>query len=57
MIIYDFHIDTLDSDHFQTSDKMLTLLKKFWNFSKNYGDYIATPPHRREKWLQVHRQK
>ncbi|MEB3282750.1 MAG: hypothetical protein VKK42_27910 [Lyngbya sp.] len=57
MIIYDFHIDSLDSEHFKTSEKMLNLIQKFWKFSKNYGDFIATPLNRREKGLQVHRQK
>ena len=57
MIIYGFHIDGPDAEPVQTSEKMLNLIRTFWKFSSDYGNFIATPPQHREKWLQVRRQK
>lgn len=43
MLIYDFQLNTQDSNSISPLKKMLHLIEKFWKFSKNYGEFIATP--------------
>ncbi|WP_161809805.1 hypothetical protein [Lyngbya aestuarii] len=49
MLIYDFHLDTLNSKHLNSFNHTLNLIKKFWKFSNYYGNFIATSPDHRQK--------
>ncbi len=50
MLIYDVQLNTQDSKSIPPLKKIFYLIEKFWKFSKNYGDFIATPLQYRQNW-------
>jgi hypothetical protein len=47
-------INTQDLSHLELKTYMFNWLKKFWQFSNFYGDYVSTPPSERGKFLKKH---
>jgi hypothetical protein len=55
MIWLNMKVSTEDLSHLEIKTYLGIVIRKFWQFSCFYGDYMALPPSQRRKWLNSYK--